>query len=267
MLEANRDHLISLVRNHAVQGVVSSSSLALGQSLKTLANGQLSVTSLVPTMLINERATVISRDVPATNGMIQLVDTVLLPSTWLYPDKTILAIVSSSPDLTILHRALAHADIDWVFASGLATEGFRVCSPADGRVLVGAKDELASRYLYIGLSLSQVPLRCLSPHPAGPNRCGLRESRPGRCQQPSAAQPHCVVPGPLRPSSFFIIPTCYTCPTPSGGPMLQKHTAVTYFRALYSIISAMFCSSARELGLGVGFSGLGFCSSARDVGL
>ncbi|CAE7652736.1 Tgfbi [Symbiodinium sp. CCMP2456] len=117
MLDANREHLLSLIRNHAVQGVVDSSSLSLGQTLKTLANGEISITSLVPTMLINELATVISRDVPATNGMIQLVDTVLLPSTWLYPDKTILEIVSRSPDLTILHSALVRADLDWVFAS------------------------------------------------------------------------------------------------------------------------------------------------------
>lgn len=120
MLDANREHLLSLIRNHAVQGVVDSSSLSLGQTLKTLANGEISITSLVPTMLINELATVISRDVPATNGMIQLVDTVLLPSTWLYPDKTILEIVSRSPDLTILHSALVRADLDWVFASSLA---------------------------------------------------------------------------------------------------------------------------------------------------
>lgn len=117
MLDANREHLLSLIRNHAVQGVVDSSSLSLGQTLKTLANGEISITSLVPTMLINELATVISRDVPATNGMIQLLDTVLLPSTWLYPDKTILEIVSRSPDLTILHSALVRADLDWVFAS------------------------------------------------------------------------------------------------------------------------------------------------------
>eukprot|EP00438_Fugacium_kawagutii_P015651 Skav229948 [mRNA] locus=scaffold2665:168495:169836:- [translate_table: standard] len=72
-------------------------------------------------MLINDKATVMSTDVPATNGIIQLMDTVLLPTTWAYPDKSIMQIVQApapaSPNLSILRMALEKADLAWIFAS------------------------------------------------------------------------------------------------------------------------------------------------------
>eukprot|EP00434_Breviolum_minutum_P006444 symbB.v1.2.005688.t1/scaffold334.1/size226555/11 len=75
-------------------------------------------------MLVNEKATVISADVPATNGIIQLMDQVLLPTTWAYPDKTILQIIQASPNLSILRTALEKTDLAWIFASAMVVKGY-----------------------------------------------------------------------------------------------------------------------------------------------
>lgn len=116
-LKANEARLLQLLKYHTVRGVYPSSELSFGQTLKSLEGTLVTVTSLVPTMLVNEKAMVISADVPATNGMIQLMDTVLLPTTWAYPDKTILQIIQASPDLSILRTALQKTDMAWIFAS------------------------------------------------------------------------------------------------------------------------------------------------------
>lgn len=116
-LTANHQRLTQLLKYHTVRGVYASSDLAFGQTLKSLEGTLITITSLVPMMLVNEKATVLSRDVPATNGMIQLLDTVLLPTMWSYPDKTILQIVQASPNLSILRTALQKTDLAWIFAS------------------------------------------------------------------------------------------------------------------------------------------------------
>jgi len=116
-LKANEARLTQLLKYHTVRGVFPSSELSFGQTLKSLENTLITVTSLVPTMLVNEKATVISADVPATNGIIQLMDQVLLPTTWAYPDKTILQIIQASPNLSILRTALEKTDLAWIFAS------------------------------------------------------------------------------------------------------------------------------------------------------
>ncbi|CAJ1357845.1 unnamed protein product [Effrenium voratum] len=134
-LPANLDHLLRLLKYHAVRGVHASADLAPGEKLQTLEGSDVTITSVTPGMLVNE-ATVISRDVPATNGMVQLMDQVLLPTTWSYPDKTITQIVQTSPNLSILQTALRLTDMEWIFASATkqtllapTDEAFRALGP------------------------------------------------------------------------------------------------------------------------------------------
>eukprot|EP00913_Durusdinium_trenchii_P006743 g6339.t1 len=144
-LTANHQRLTQLLKYHTVRGVYASSDLAFGQTLKRLEGTLITITSLASwhMLLLGTasrkcirrpflKATVLSRDVPATNGMIQLLDTVLLPTMWSYPDKTILQIVQASPNLSILRTALQKTDLAWIFASwGPKTESTSSCHPFD----------------------------------------------------------------------------------------------------------------------------------------
>ena len=75
---ANKDELANILTYHVVEGEVMSSDLTDGQKAKTLEGGTLTVTINGKTVKIND-ATVATADVPASNGVVHVIDQVLLP--------------------------------------------------------------------------------------------------------------------------------------------------------------------------------------------
>ncbi|GFE49054.1 beta-Ig-H3/fasciclin [Roseobacter cerasinus] len=77
LLPENKDQLIAILTYHVVPGKVMSADLSDGMSATTVQGGDLTV-DLSDGVKINE-ASVTSADVEASNGVIHVVDTVILP--------------------------------------------------------------------------------------------------------------------------------------------------------------------------------------------
>ena len=75
---ANKEELANILKYHVVEGEVMSTDLTNGQKAKTLEGGSLTVTINGKTVKIND-ATVATADVPASNGVVHVIDQVLLP--------------------------------------------------------------------------------------------------------------------------------------------------------------------------------------------
>ena len=75
---ANKEELANILKYHVVEGEVMSTDLTNGQKAETLEGGTLTVTINGKTVKIND-ATVATADVPASNGVVHVIDQVLLP--------------------------------------------------------------------------------------------------------------------------------------------------------------------------------------------
>ena len=76
---ANKKELQTILKNHVVSGEVMSSDLSDGQKVETLAGETVTVSINGDTVKIGD-ATVSQADVPASNGVVHIVDTVILPA-------------------------------------------------------------------------------------------------------------------------------------------------------------------------------------------
>jgi uncharacterized surface protein with fasciclin (FAS1) repeats len=76
---ANKEELATILKNHVVSGEVMASDLSDGQKVETLAGETVTVSINGNTVKIGD-ATVTQADVPASNGVIHIVDTVILPA-------------------------------------------------------------------------------------------------------------------------------------------------------------------------------------------
>ncbi|MEZ5099212.1 MAG: fasciclin domain-containing protein [Thermoleophilia bacterium] len=74
----NKDQLTKILQYHVVPGKVLSSDLTDGQMAATLEGGDLTI-SLGDTVKVND-ATVVTPDIEASNGVIHVIDTVLIPA-------------------------------------------------------------------------------------------------------------------------------------------------------------------------------------------
>lgn len=75
---ANKAELAKILKYHVVSGEIMSSDLTNGQKAKTVEGGTLTVTINGNTVKVND-ATVVQADVPASNGVVHVIDKVLLP--------------------------------------------------------------------------------------------------------------------------------------------------------------------------------------------
>ena len=76
---ANKDELANILTYHVVSGDVKAGDLKDGQMIKTVQGGKLKVSIDGNKVKIGD-ATVIVPDVPASNGTVHVIDTVLVPS-------------------------------------------------------------------------------------------------------------------------------------------------------------------------------------------
>lgn len=77
LLEENKDQLVAILTYHVVPGKVMSTDLSDGMMAKTVQGGELTV-DLDNGVKIND-ATVVQADIETSNGVIHVVDMVILP--------------------------------------------------------------------------------------------------------------------------------------------------------------------------------------------
>merc|ERR1712032_1196509 len=78
----NKDTLVDILTYHVVSGAaVYSKDLKPTQNVKTLQGDDVLVTSSSAGVVINRNSKVIAADIAATNGVVHIIDTVLIPPT------------------------------------------------------------------------------------------------------------------------------------------------------------------------------------------
>jgi len=112
LLPANKEKLRQVLEYHTVLSRRDTSSLAVGDQMNTLEGGMLTVSQITPTIKLDTKIEVTSTNVPATNGMMHITASVLIPPGFEYPDQTIAGLLRNSPELSILYQAvLANPDL------------------------------------------------------------------------------------------------------------------------------------------------------------
>lgn len=126
LILANTDQLTDLLFNHVHSGELYSEDLEDGNMIPTLNNTELEVSIEGMTVMIN-LSTVILADQNATNGVVHIIDQVLLPEVG-EVDSTVWSIIEFSPIHTTLEAAIIAADLD----GALSGDGpFTVFAPTD----------------------------------------------------------------------------------------------------------------------------------------
>ena len=124
---ASNDILTPILLHHVHgEGTVLSSDLMDGMMVSTLNNDQLTITQVNDSTFKVDDATIIIADIIAENGVVHVIDVVLVPSP--PEDITVVDIVVNSPDHNTLETALIAADL----IETLSGEGpFTVFAPTD----------------------------------------------------------------------------------------------------------------------------------------
>jgi transforming growth factor-beta-induced protein len=129
LLIANPSALADVLKYHVVSGKVLSSNLKSGMVQTLLTGKTIDVTASGMGVMLNGTSSVTTADVKATNGVVHIIDEVLLPPGFEMPKKSIAAIASETPSLSILVQALTKFP-DLV--SALSTSGsFTVFAPTN----------------------------------------------------------------------------------------------------------------------------------------
>ena len=124
-LLANPD-LASILLYHAAAGTVMSTDITDGMMVTTLNGQDITINVTADGVVINGTAMVTVADLTADNGVVHVIDAVLLPET--PQTTTVVDIIVDSPDHTVLESAVIAAGL----ADDLSAEGpFTVFAPTD----------------------------------------------------------------------------------------------------------------------------------------
>ena len=137
--------LADILLYHVVGATALSSDLADGQTIATLNGAEVTVTINDEGIFIND-AQVTVADIVADNGVVHVIDAVLVPPTPEPQPATVVEIVVNSPVHNLLEAAVIEADL----AGALSGEGpFTVFAPTDDAflALAGALDATAEDLL------------------------------------------------------------------------------------------------------------------------
>lgn len=105
-LLANPSILAQVLQYHVVNGNVMSSDVSTGTVPTLLSGASLDVEVMGSSIMINDLATVIAADQEATNGVVHLIDEVLIPPTIELPKDNIVEIAQATPELSTLVAVL-----------------------------------------------------------------------------------------------------------------------------------------------------------------
>jgi transforming growth factor-beta-induced protein len=120
----NEELLTEILAYHVVGGLALSSDLSDGQLISTLLEQNVKVTINADGVFINN-AKVIVADIVTDNGVVHVIDAVLLPEE---ESNTVFDIIQNSPDHNLLETAIIVAELD----DDLSSEGpFTVFAPTD----------------------------------------------------------------------------------------------------------------------------------------
>ncbi|MCH8487189.1 MAG: fasciclin domain-containing protein [Candidatus Cyclonatronum sp.] len=119
------EEITNILLYHVLDTSVLSTDLQGEQTVTTLSGDDITVTVANGTVTINGTSTVISADNIGTNGVIHVIDSVLIPAA---EDNTIPGIAAGNPDFSTLVDALVQADL----VGALSGEGpFTVFAPTN----------------------------------------------------------------------------------------------------------------------------------------
>lgn len=119
--------LTEVLTYHVVSGVALSSDLSDNQTIETL-NGQDVTVNITNDQVMINNATVVIPDIEVDNGVVHVIDSVLVPQPPAQDLPSIVEIATGSEDFSILVAALANQDL----VNTLSDEGpFTVFAPTD----------------------------------------------------------------------------------------------------------------------------------------
>ncbi|MBN2348641.1 MAG: fasciclin domain-containing protein [Bacteroidales bacterium] len=101
----NPSVLADVLKYHVVSGEVLSTDLTTG-AVQTLLTGKTIDVMVGSSVMLNGTASVVAADIEASNGIVHLIDEVLLPEGFELPKPSIVSIASETPSLSILVDAL-----------------------------------------------------------------------------------------------------------------------------------------------------------------
>ncbi|WKK65195.1 fasciclin domain-containing protein [Lutimonas zeaxanthinifaciens] len=148
---ANPSLLTALLQYHVVSGEVESGDLSNGP-VQTLLSGQTIDVDLSDGVVLNGSADVTTADVPASNGVIHIINEVLIPEDFV--TNTLAQIVAGSPDHTILLSALGKPELgDLLAAANDPTQDLTVFAPTDAafEAVLGALEKESIDEIPVGL--------------------------------------------------------------------------------------------------------------------
>ncbi|NER15942.1 fasciclin domain-containing protein [Spongiivirga citrea] len=107
------DALVQVLLYHVIDGKIASADIPQGETLVTTKQGeQVSVVRNGDMITLNETISVIVKDIMASNGVIHVIDGVLIPPS--FTGKTILDLAKETPELSTLVSAVEAAGLDGV---------------------------------------------------------------------------------------------------------------------------------------------------------
>lgn len=77
----NKDQLAAVLKYHVASGAVKAADVVKVDSVKTLQGDEVEVQASNGTVMLNGKAKVVKTDIMASNGVIHVIDTVLLPTS------------------------------------------------------------------------------------------------------------------------------------------------------------------------------------------
>ena len=101
---------------HVASGTFSASDLRKKSVLETLAGEEIKIRFVGGELILNDNVRVVIKDVKASNGIVHVIDTVLIPPSLAPAPKSILEIASGDPRFTTLVSALTATGLDKVLA-------------------------------------------------------------------------------------------------------------------------------------------------------
>ncbi len=117
-LIADKAGLTKVLTYHVVSGKVLKAGIPLGKDITTVQGATLTINVVGSDVIITDakggKSKIITTDILATNGVVHLIDTVIMPPDAPAPTKNIVELAQATPDLSILVEA--------VVAAGLATD-------------------------------------------------------------------------------------------------------------------------------------------------
>lgn len=143
-LLADTDLLTDVLLYHVITDSVvgSDTALSLAGTTQLMANeAKLAITVRGDALYLNE-SLVIDTDIEASNGVIHVIDSVLIPTTIGEPEGSIVDLALASPDLTTLVTALQAADLVGALADEDAL--FTVFAPTDEAFAALGDDAIAA---------------------------------------------------------------------------------------------------------------------------